>query len=60
VAALGAAGLMVLGGALMTLAHASPNADPILAESVARQSVHLDYPASEFTLTSSPAQTRKD
>jgi hypothetical protein len=35
VAALGAAGLMVLGGALMTLAHASPNADPILAESVA-------------------------
>jgi cytochrome oxidase Cu insertion factor (SCO1/SenC/PrrC family) len=43
---------MVLGGALLTLAHASPNADPILAESVARPSAHLNYPAPGFTLTS--------
>jgi hypothetical protein len=51
VATVGAVGLMMLGAALMTLAEASQNPDPILAESIANPSAHLDYPAPGFTLT---------
>jgi cytochrome oxidase Cu insertion factor (SCO1/SenC/PrrC family) len=51
-AALGAVGLIALGTTLMSVAQASPDADPILAESVARPSAQLNYPAPGFTLTS--------
>jgi hypothetical protein len=45
VAAVGGAALIVLGAAPMAVAQASPNADPILARSIAGPSVPLDYPA---------------
>jgi cytochrome oxidase Cu insertion factor (SCO1/SenC/PrrC family) len=56
-AALGAVGLIALGTTLMSLAQASPNADPILAESIARPSAQLNYPAPGFTLTSQYGKT---
>jgi cytochrome oxidase Cu insertion factor (SCO1/SenC/PrrC family) len=51
-AALGGVGLIALGTTLMSLAQANPDADPILAESIARPSAQLNYPAPGFTLTS--------
>ena len=56
-AALGAVGLIALGATLMSLAQVSPNADPILAESIARPSAQLNYPAPGFTLTSQYGKT---
>jgi cytochrome oxidase Cu insertion factor (SCO1/SenC/PrrC family) len=56
-AALGGVGLIALGTTLMSLAQASPNADPILAESIARPSAQLNYPAPGFTLTSQYGKT---
>jgi cytochrome oxidase Cu insertion factor (SCO1/SenC/PrrC family) len=56
-AALGAVGLVALGTTLMSVAQASPDADPILAESVARPSAQLNYPAPGFTLTSQYGKT---
>ena len=50
-AALGGAALIVLGVVPMAVAQASPNADPILAESIAGSSAPLDYPAPGFALT---------
>jgi cytochrome oxidase Cu insertion factor (SCO1/SenC/PrrC family) len=55
--ALGAVGLVALGTTLMSLAQASPDADPILAESIARPSAQLNYPAPGFTLTSQYGKT---
>jgi cytochrome oxidase Cu insertion factor (SCO1/SenC/PrrC family) len=55
--ALGAVGLIALGTTLMSLAQASPDADPILAESIARPSAQLNYPAPGFTLTSQYGKT---
>jgi cytochrome oxidase Cu insertion factor (SCO1/SenC/PrrC family) len=54
---LGAVGLIALGTTLMSVAQASADADPILAESVARPSAQLNYPAPEFTLTSQYGKT---
>jgi len=51
VAAIGGACLILLGAAPMAVAQASPNADPILAESVAGPAAQLDYPAPGFALT---------
>jgi hypothetical protein len=65
VAALGAAGLMVLGGALMTLAQASPNADPILAKvhrppagapGLSRSWIHPHQPVREGGVAVQPAR----
>jgi len=42
---------MLLGAVPMAVAQASPNADPILAESIAGSSAPLDYPAPGFALT---------
>jgi hypothetical protein len=55
--ALGAVGLVALGTTLMSLAQASPDADPILAESIARPSAQVNYPAPGFTLTSQYGKT---
>jgi cytochrome oxidase Cu insertion factor (SCO1/SenC/PrrC family) len=55
-AALGAVGLVALGTTLMSVAQVSPDADPILAESIARPSAQLNYPAPAFTLTSQYGQ----
>jgi cytochrome oxidase Cu insertion factor (SCO1/SenC/PrrC family) len=57
VAALGGAGLIILGAAPMAVAQASPNADPILAESIAGPAVPLDYPAPGFALTDQYGRT---
>jgi cytochrome oxidase Cu insertion factor (SCO1/SenC/PrrC family) len=57
VAALGAAGVIVLGAVPMAVAQARPNADPILAESVAGTSVPTDYPAPWFALTDQDGKT---
>ncbi len=51
VAAAGAVGVIILGAAPMALAQASPNADPILAESITGSSAPLNYPAAGFSLT---------
>ena len=45
VVSLGALGLIILGAAPMAAAQASPNADPILAESIAGSSAPLNFPA---------------
>jgi cytochrome oxidase Cu insertion factor (SCO1/SenC/PrrC family) len=50
VVALAGAGLIVLGVAPMAAAQASPDADPILAQSIAGASASADYPAPGFTL----------
>ncbi len=57
VTALGGAALMVLGAAPLAVAQASPNADPILAESIAGPAVPLDYPAPGFALTDQHGRT---
>ena len=54
VASLGALGLIILGAAPMAAAQASPNADPILAESIAGSSAPLNFPAKG---SSSPTST---
>jgi cytochrome oxidase Cu insertion factor (SCO1/SenC/PrrC family) len=51
VASVGALGLIILGAAPMAAAQASPNADPILAESIAGSSAPLNFPAKGFQLT---------
>ena len=51
VAAAGAVGVIILGAAPMAVAQASPNADPILAESITGSSAPLNYPAAGFSLT---------
>jgi len=56
VAALGGVGLIILGAAPMAIAQASPNADPILAQSIAGASV-VDYPAAAFALTDQHGRT---
>ena len=57
VAAAGAVGVIVLGAAPMALAQASPQADPILAESITGSAGALDYPAAGFTLTDQHGRT---
>ena len=57
VTALGGAALIVLGAAPLAVAQASPNADPILAESLAGPAVPLDYPAPDFALTDQHGRT---
>ena len=57
VAALGAAGVIVLGAVPMAVAQASPNADPILAESVAGALVPTDHPAPRFALADQDGKT---
>jgi cytochrome oxidase Cu insertion factor (SCO1/SenC/PrrC family) len=52
VAALGAVGVVLVGAAPMAFASVNPNADPIIAESLAGASGPLDAPAHDFTLTS--------
>jgi cytochrome oxidase Cu insertion factor (SCO1/SenC/PrrC family) len=56
IVSLGALGLIILGAAPMTAAQASPNADPILAESIAGSSAPLDFPAKGFALTDQHGQ----
>jgi cytochrome oxidase Cu insertion factor (SCO1/SenC/PrrC family) len=51
VVSLGALGLIILGAAPMAAAQASPNADPILAQSIAGSGAPLDFPAKGFQLT---------
>jgi cytochrome oxidase Cu insertion factor (SCO1/SenC/PrrC family) len=48
---IGALGLIILGAAPMAAAQASPNADPILAESISRSWTPLNFPAKDFRLT---------
>jgi cytochrome oxidase Cu insertion factor (SCO1/SenC/PrrC family) len=55
-AAIGGACLIVLGAAPLAVAQASPNADPILAQSIAR-SAAADYPAPAFALTDQYGRT---
>lgn len=57
VAAVGGAALIILGAAPMAVAQASPNADPILARSVAGPAVPVDYPAPGFALTDQYGRT---
>jgi len=57
VAALGGAGLIVLGAVPMAVAQASPNADPLLAQSIAGSSAPVDYPAPGFALTDQDGRT---
>jgi len=57
VAAVGGVALIVLGAAPMAVAQASPNADPILARSIAGPAVPLDYPAPAFALTDQYGRT---
>ena len=56
IVSLGALGLIVLGAAPMAAAQASPNADPILAESIAGSSAPLNFPAKGFALTDQHGQ----
>jgi cytochrome oxidase Cu insertion factor (SCO1/SenC/PrrC family) len=57
VAALGGAALIILGAAPMAVAQASPNADPILAESLTGPAVPLGYTAPGFALTDQNGRT---
>ena len=57
VAAAGGAALIILGAAPMAVAQASPNADPILARSIAGPAVPLDYRAPGFALTDQYGRT---
>ena len=57
VVSLGALGLIILGAAPMAAAQASPNADPILAESIAGSSAPLNFPAKGFQLTDQHGRT---
>jgi cytochrome oxidase Cu insertion factor (SCO1/SenC/PrrC family) len=56
VLALGGAGLIILGAAPMVVAQASPNADPILAQSIA-DAARTDYRAPGFALTDQYGRT---
>ena len=56
-AATGGAALIILGAAPMAVAQASPNADPILARSIAGPAVPLDYRAPGFALTDQYGRT---
>ncbi len=53
----GALGLIILGAAPMAAAQASPNADPILAESISGSAASLNFPAKGFALTDQHGQT---
>jgi cytochrome oxidase Cu insertion factor (SCO1/SenC/PrrC family) len=57
VLALGAAGVLLLGVVPMAVAQVSPDADPILAESITHASAALDSPAPGFTLTDQDGRT---
>jgi cytochrome oxidase Cu insertion factor (SCO1/SenC/PrrC family) len=57
VAAVGGAALIILGAGPMAVAQASPNADPILARSIAGPAVPLDYPAPGFALANQYGRT---
>ena len=57
VASLGALGLIILGAAPMAAAAASPNADPVLAESIAGSGAPLNFPAKAFQLTDQHGRT---
>jgi len=56
VAAIGAFGLIILGAAPMAAAQTSPNADPILAQSIAGSAAALNFPAKPFQLTDQHGQ----
>jgi cytochrome oxidase Cu insertion factor (SCO1/SenC/PrrC family) len=56
-AAAGGAALIILGAAPMAVAQASPNADPILARSIAGPAVPLDYRAPGFALNDQYGRT---
>ncbi len=57
VVAVGAAGLIALGAAPMALAQASPNADPILAQSITGADAPLSTQAAGFRLTDQDGRT---
>jgi cytochrome oxidase Cu insertion factor (SCO1/SenC/PrrC family) len=57
IASVGALGLIILGAAPMAAAQASPNADPILAESIAGSTAPLNFPAKGFQLIDQHGQT---
>ncbi len=57
VAAAGAVGVIILGAAPMAIAQASPNADPILAQSITGTAGALDFPAAGFRLTDQNGRT---
>jgi cytochrome oxidase Cu insertion factor (SCO1/SenC/PrrC family) len=52
IAGIGALGIILVGAAPMAAASVNPNADPIIARSIAGDSGLLDAPAPGFTLTS--------
>ena len=56
IVSLGALGLIILGAAPMAAAQASPNADPVLAESIAGSAAPLNFPAKGFQLTDQHGQ----
>jgi cytochrome oxidase Cu insertion factor (SCO1/SenC/PrrC family) len=51
VAAIGALGVIILGAAPMAAAQASPNADPVLAQTIAGNIAPINVPAKNFQLT---------
>ena len=57
IVSIGALGLIILGAAPMAAAQASPNADPILAESISRSWTPVNFPAPAFQLTDQHGQT---
>ena len=56
IVSIGALGVIILGAAPMAAAQASPNADPILAESISRSWTPLNFPAKAFQLTDQHGQ----
>jgi cytochrome oxidase Cu insertion factor (SCO1/SenC/PrrC family) len=56
IVSIGALGLIILGAAPMAAAQASPNADPILAESISRSWTPVNFPARGFQLTDQHGQ----
>jgi cytochrome oxidase Cu insertion factor (SCO1/SenC/PrrC family) len=56
IVSIGALGLIILGAAPMAAAQASPNADPILAESISRSWTPVNFPAKAFQLTDQHGQ----
>jgi cytochrome oxidase Cu insertion factor (SCO1/SenC/PrrC family) len=56
IVSIGALGLIILGAAPMAAAQASPNADPILAESISRSWTPVNFPARAFQLTGQHGQ----
>jgi cytochrome oxidase Cu insertion factor (SCO1/SenC/PrrC family) len=57
VAAIGAVGVIILGAAPMAAAQASPNADPVLAQTIAGNSAPMNLPAKNFQLTDQHGRT---